>query len=218
MTTVFLVRHAEAEGNILEVFQGRTDCNVTEKGYLQLKALAERFKDIPIEAVYSSPLIRTMETAKAVNFYHKFEIIKVDGIMEIDGGVFEGKHWKELPALFPEAYDLWANKHHAFEVQDGEKMIDVYDRMKKSITQIVSDNKGKTIAIVSHGCAIRNFLCYANKFPFEELDSVEWCDNTGVCKFEFDDDELFPNIVFQNDSSHLDHESSTLSHQSWWKK
>jgi len=218
MTTVYLIRHAEAEGNVTETFQGRTDCNVTEKGHNQLKSLAERFKEIPIEAVYASPLIRTMETANAVNFYHNFEITKVDGIMEINGGVFEGQYWKEIPTLFPQAYDLWTNKHYAFEVQNGESMSEVYDRMKKSITQIVSDNKGKTIAIVSHGCAIRNFLCYANKLPFEELDSVEWCDNTGICKFEFDDEELFPNIIFQNDASHLDSDNSTLVHQSWWRK
>jgi len=218
MTTVYLVRHAEAEGNILEIFQGRTDCNVTEKGYKQLKALSERFKEIAIDAVFASPLIRTMETAKAVNFYHNLEIVKVDGIMEINGGVFEGEKWLDLPTLFPKAYDLWANKHHEFEVENGESMKDVFDRMKSSISQIVLDNKGKTIAIVSHGCAIRNFLCYANKLPFEQLDSVEWSDNTGVCKFEFDDEEMFPNIVFQNDASHLSDNNSTLQHQSWWKK
>lgn len=217
MTTIFLVRHAEAEGNISEIFQGRTDCNVTEKGYVQLKALAERFKDIPIEAIYSSPLIRTMETAKAVNFYHNLEIIKVNDIMEINGGVFEGQFWKNLPELFPEEFDLWTNKHYAFKVREGESMCEVYDRMKNSIQKIASENVGKTVAVVSHGCAIRNFLCYASNTPFEELDNIEWSDNTGVSKFEFDENHT-PHIVFQNDSTHLDKDISTLAHQSWWRK
>lgn len=217
MTTVYLVRHAEAEGNINRLFQGRTDCNVTENGRAQLRLLAERFKGIPIEAIYSSPLIRTMETAKAVNFYHNLEIIKVDGIMEINGGVFEQKHWDELPKLFPDAYEVWTNRHHEFDIEDGESMLNVYNRMRDTITEIVSENKDRTIAIVSHGCAIRNFLCYANNIPFENLDTIEWCDNTAVCKFEFDDN-LVPTVIIQNDASHLSEEFSTIAKQSWWKK
>jgi len=217
MTIVYLVRHAEAEGNINRTFQGRTDCGITERGYIQLNLLAERFKKIPIEAVYSSPLKRTIETAKAVNKHHNHEIIKVDGIIEINGGVFENVHWDTLPDMYPEAYELWATKHYAFEVENGESMKTVYDRMKNSITQIVSDNIGKTIAIVSHGCAIRNFLCYANNFPFEEIDTLEWCDNTGICKLEFDIDYV-PKVIYQNDSSHLGDEYSTFAHQTWWRK
>lgn len=218
MITVYLIRHAEAEGNIAEIFQGRTNGGITEKGYRQLKDLSERFKDIPIEAVYSSPLKRTMETAKAVNKYHNFDIIKNDGLMEINGGDFEGVLWCDLPKRFPEAFDLWTKRHHDFKINNGESMVEVYDRMKKTITQIVADNKGKTIAIVSHGCAIRNFLCYANKMPFDKLDSIEWSDNTGVCKFEFDDEDLIPNVVFQNDASHLDDDCLSLAHQNWWRK
>ncbi len=217
MTTVYIVRHAEAEGNISRVFQGRIDCGVTEKGYTQLNALSERFKDIKLDAVYSSPLIRTMETAKAVNKYHNLEIKKVDELMEINGGLFEGQLWEELSNLFPKAHDLWLNHHHEFEIEQGESMREVYDRMKTSVLEIVQENKDKTIAIVSHGCAIRNFLCFANKVNFEELSTLDWCENTGVCKLTFDDD-LNPSIVYQNDASHLDEKNLTIAYQDWWKK
>lgn len=217
MTTVYLVRHAEAEGNINRVFQGRTDCGVTENGYKQLESLAERFKGERLDCVYSSPLKRTIETAKAVNYYHNLEIIKVDGLMEINGGLFEGEKWEELPTLFPKAYDLWTNYHYKFEIEQGESMQEVFDRMKSSVLQIVSDNKDKTIAIVSHGCAIRNFLCFANKMNFEELNNVEWSENTGVCKLTFDD-ELNPEIIYQNDASHLKKDNLTIAYQNWWTK
>ena len=217
MTTVYIVRHAEAEGNISRVFQGHTDCGVTEKGYLQLNFLAERFKDIKLDAVYSSPLKRTMETAKAVNKYHNLEIIKVDGLMEINGGLFEGHLWDELPDLFPEAHDLWLNRHHDFEIEQGESMREVYDRMKTAVFEIVQANKDKTVAIVSHGCAIRNFLCFANKVNFEDLGALDWCENTGVCKLTFDDD-LNVEVVYQNDASHLDEKHLTIAHQAWWAK
>ena len=92
--------------------------------------------------------------------------------MEINGGLFEGKKWDELPLLYPDAYDLWANYHHKFEIEQGESMQQVFERMKNSILSIVNDNLHKTIAVISHGCAIRNFLCYANQLDFAELDNT----------------------------------------------
>ena len=106
MTRIYLVRHAEAMGNVQEFFQGRTDCEVSEKGKKQLELLAERFKDIPIEAIYSSPLKRTIDTAEAVNKYHGLPIIRDEGLIEVDGGVWEGKPWADLPKLYPVEYDL----------------------------------------------------------------------------------------------------------------
>ncbi|MFA5659060.1 MAG: histidine phosphatase family protein, partial [Oscillospiraceae bacterium] len=132
MTTVYLIRHAEAFGNINEVFQGRTDLEVTDRGYKQLDQLAERFREVRLDAIYSSPLKRTIATATAVNRFHNLEIIKLDGIIEINGGVFEGRPWPELPVRFPEAFDLWKNHHHEFTVEGGESMKEVYDRMKET--------------------------------------------------------------------------------------
>ena len=68
--------------------------------------------------------------------------------------------------------------------------------------RIAGEHPGKTVCIATHGCAIRNFLCYAGGKPIEELNSVEWCDNTAVSVVEYDD-SFVPHIVSQNDASHL---------------
>ena len=74
ITKVYLVRHAEAAGNVAKTFQGHTDCEVTEKGHKQLACLAERFKDVHLDIIYSSPLLRTRQTAAAVNKYHGLDV------------------------------------------------------------------------------------------------------------------------------------------------
>ena len=66
MTTVYLVRHAEAEGNLYRRIHGWYDALITENGYRQLDCLAERFRDVPLDAAYSSDLFRTETTARAV--------------------------------------------------------------------------------------------------------------------------------------------------------
>lgn len=217
MTTLYLVRHAEAMGNINEVFQGRTDCDITERGIAQLEKLSERFKDIFIDRIYSSPLIRTYKTAQAVNKYHGLEIIRNDGLVEINGGLFEGQKFSELGTLFPREYNLWCNDFANFDIKNGESTATVYSRMKSTIEEILVKEKEHSIACISHGCAIKCFLCYANGISLNEAYTLGWSDNTAVSKLIFDKTRLVE-IVFQNDNSHLDENTSTIIRQSWWKK
>ena len=100
-TTLYLVRHAEAEGNWRRTFQGHSNSDVSEKGYRQLEYLARRFADIPLDAVYASPLKRAYETAKAIDRAAGLPIVTDDGLMEINGGAFEGVPFAELPLRFP---------------------------------------------------------------------------------------------------------------------
>ena len=66
MTTVYLIRHAEAEGNYYRRIQGHWDGQITALGMRQIDALAERMRDVPINAVYASDLSRTQTTAQAI--------------------------------------------------------------------------------------------------------------------------------------------------------
>lgn len=202
VATVYLVRHAEAMGNIGGYFQGTTDCDVSPKGKKQLEALKERFKDIEFDAIYSSPLKRTIETAEAVNFYKNYEIKLDKGLIEINGGILEGKQWSEFPVTYKKEFDLWNNHPEKFVAQGGESMQEVYDRITLTITKLAARNKGKTIVIVSHGCALKNFLCYAKGLPLTEFKNLGWLDNTSVTRVEFDTN-LKPQIIFENDISHL---------------
>lgn len=216
MTQIYFVRHAEAMGNVQEFFQGRTDCDLSEKGEKQLEFLAERFKDIPIEKIYSSPLKRAYKTAEAVNKYHGLPITVVEDLIEIDGGVWEGKKWTENEKLYPEAYNDWKNRMWAFHVEGSETMEQVYDRMKSAVAKIAEENRGRTIAVVSHGCALRNYLAYAEFGDIKSLADVGWSDNTAVSLVEYDD-ELNARIIFKNESSHLPEEFSTLAFSRWNK-
>ena len=66
MTKIYLVRHAEAEGNLFRRAQGQFDGMITALGYRQIEQLRRRFLSIPIEAVYVSDLRRTQITSSAI--------------------------------------------------------------------------------------------------------------------------------------------------------
>ena len=93
MTTVYLVRHAKSVGNTERIFQGRSNLGLSSEGMAQLPQLAERFREIPLDAIYSSPLQRAMQTAEAVNHYHHLPVQTEEGLCEIFAGEWEMKHF-----------------------------------------------------------------------------------------------------------------------------
>ena len=70
MTTIYLIRHAEAEGNRYRRAHGWYNSTITDRGYLQIAALAKRFADTKFDAVYSSDRFRTMITALSIYKTH----------------------------------------------------------------------------------------------------------------------------------------------------
>ena len=216
MTRVYFVRHAEAWGNVNEYFQGHIDSDLTERGIAQLEMLSERFKDISFDEIYSSPLKRTIGTTQAANKYHTASIQIDERLIEINGGEWEGVKWAELKEKYPEQLDKWENRMWEFSTDKGESMQNVYNRMYEAVGDIVKKNSGKTIVIVSHGCAIRNYLSYAEFGDIKNLADVGWSDNTAVSMVEYDEN-LAPTLIFKNDSTHLTEDISTLAHSQWCK-
>ena len=70
MTEIYLIRHAQAEGNLYRMMQGHWDGSVTALGLKQIDALAERFRTVHVDALYASDLYRTRLTASAITRYH----------------------------------------------------------------------------------------------------------------------------------------------------
>ncbi|MBR6107441.1 MAG: histidine phosphatase family protein [Oscillospiraceae bacterium] len=215
VTRLYLVRHAEAEGNVREFFQGNIDTDLTEKGRAQLACLAERFRDVPLEAVYTSPFQRALQTAEAVNLHHGLELHKDFALREISGGCWEGKKWADLPQLYPQQYACWTQNMKQFHAPDGDAMTDVYNRMRVALTRIAAENPGRTIAVVSHGCALRNFLAFAESGCIEGLPDVGWSDNTAVSLVEYDCGSGAWTLIYKNDSTHLPPALSTLRNSAW---
>lgn len=202
MTEVYIVRHCEALGNQARVFQGISDCDITELGARQLACVSERFRDVHLDAIYSSPLKRAYKTAEAVGKHHGLPITVMDKLIEINGGEIEGVCWVDFPVTRPDLEYHWSVEPHKFHPKDGEPMTSVYQRSWEAIQEIVAENDGKTVALASHGCTIRNILCHAQGKPIEELRTVDWADNTGVFLLRFDGGAL-PEILLFNDVSHL---------------
>ena len=215
VTKIYLIRHAEADGNAKEFFQGNIDTPLTVKGEQQLDCLSERFAETPLDAIVTSPFQRAKLTAEAINRHHQLPISPEYDLREINGGEWEGRAWAELPTLFPREYELWTTKMWLFHAPEGDTMTDVFFRMQGIMERIARAHAGQTVAVVSHGCAVRNFLAYAEFGDISRLPDVGWSDNTAVSLLVFDSDTAKWSLIFKNDSTHLPPELSTLKQSRW---
>lgn len=215
MTKLILVRHAEAEGNILRRFHGVTDSGVTENGYRQLEKLASRIKDDHIDILFSSDLIRAYETAKAISKVKNLDINVVECLREIDGGEWEDKTWNELELNWYDTFKHWEESPHLLEIPGGESMVHFQKRVVACVDELINNNKEKNICIVTHGTVIKVLLCHYYGKELCDLEDITWHDNTSISVVEVIDENI--KVVLDGDNKHLG-DLSTLAKQDWWKK
>lgn len=214
MTNIYLIRHAESDGNIAKKLCGHTNSDVTERGMIQLSNLSERFKAVQIDKIYASPLKRAKKTAEAVNRFHGLDITFDDNLKELYAGDWEAQPYDVLKKDYKDDYEIWCSYPHLFKSPNGESMAECYERIVNEVKKLAGSNDGKTIVIVSHGCVLRNLMCYLKGLPHEKLGSLSYMENTGVTLVQYDKNAFA--IVRENDSSHLSNDLQTVAHQDWW--
>ena len=172
---LIIVRHGETVQNVQGVCQGQSEGYLTENGINQAKKLGIRLKDKKIDAVYSSDLIRTVDTAKHIIEYHPELDLKLDKrLRERNFGSFEGKVRPELD---------WSNLP-----DDVETDMSMYNRAKDFVDEIYETHKNQTVLVVSHGGLKRAFYTLFHNLPISEYGSWDSVRNTSVSEFEISED------------------------------
>ena len=215
MTSIYLIRHAEAEGNLFRRAQGHWNGKVTDRGRRQIDALAERFRGVKIDAVYSSDLDRTVATAGALLRGRELELVTTPRLREINMGVWEGEPWGNITYRWPEQMYLFNNEPERWFVPGCESFGEVQERMTKVILELAAKHEGGTIAAVSHGMAIKIFLMGAMGVHSGEGEPMLHGDNTAVSLLEVEDGRI--SVKYYNDNSHLGEGLSTFAQQRWWR-
>lgn len=216
MTKIYIIRHAEAEGNLYRRIHGHYDSSLTDMGHRQVSALEKRFEPVRIDAVYSSNLKRTVQTAMAICKPKDLPLHVTADLREINMGIWEDLCWGEVEDEFPDQLSYYNSSPDKWEIEGGESFFHLQSRIVSAVFRIAAENDGCTVAVVTHGGAIRALLGYIlNVQPFN-ISSIQYCDNTAVALLNIDGGRM--TLEYMNDNSHLSDELSSFRKETWWKE
>jgi broad specificity phosphatase PhoE len=172
VTEVLLIRHAQQAMDINGVVGDFIDPPLTEQGQAQAKLLGEALSTKRLDAIYSSPLRRALETARAVQRHHRhLEIEIMDDLREVE--VFRDVPRDKTAAEFLGRELLSAVRQRMLD----ERNWDVYpysessyDFRKRSINAVeaaIAGNAGERIAIICHGGVINAYIGHIIGTPYD---------------------------------------------------
>ena len=137
-------------------------------------------------------------------------------LREISLGVCEGMSFGDMYRFDPVQMDNFNNDPDKWRAPKAETFAECTERIVSAVRDIAEANEGKTVAVVSHGMAIRSLLAYILNVKSRDIPSLPHGDNTAVSKLIYDGGAF--SVEYYNDNSHLPPELSTFARQSWWKK
>lgn len=158
MTKIYLIRHVQAEGNLYRMMQGHWDGEATALGLRQAALLGERMRDTPLDAIYVSDLSRALVTAEALRRYHPLPLQVDKRLREIDMGPWEGRFFGDLKHECPGQIQTFLQREDGWREPGAEGYAEVTARAWPALEEILRDNAGKSVAVVSHGVTIRCLL------------------------------------------------------------
>ncbi|HSL43595.1 MAG TPA: histidine phosphatase family protein [Anaerolineales bacterium] len=180
MPLLLLIRHGENDYVKTSKLAGRLPgIHLNERGQKQAQALAEALKDVPMKAIYSSPLERAMETATPIANARKLDIIPEPDLMDTNIGSWQGKSLKVLRLT-----KLWRIVQSApsrFRFPDGESFVESQTRYVSALERIIKKhNKPQdTVAVVFHADPIKLAVAYFLGMPLDHFQRLS-CDTASL--------------------------------------
>lgn len=200
MTRIILVRHGQTEWNREERFRGRVDIDLDETGVRQAQAAAEKIARWDVAAIYSSPLKRAMATAQIIASRLGLPVEPLDGINDMDFGIWQGLSIEEARRRYRELFDLWRYSPQRLEIPDGETLEDVQRRAVATIDDLVARHQNETVALVSHRVVCKVLLCHLLGLDNSHFWQIAQ-DTTAINLFELW--EGWSSLRLLNDTCHL---------------
>lgn len=170
---LLLIRHAEVEPLYQNVFGGRIDMNLSERGHDQARQLARFLRTRRFDSIYTSPMKRVQQTFAPSRRHHSTKPVVLRDLSEIDFGDWTGFGWDAVREKFGiEPYE-WLDKIEQGVVPNGESTVRFRKRIEPCLRRVIRENRGKTAAIFCHGGVIRMMLAILLDLPLPKTGSFE---------------------------------------------
>ena len=171
MISLYLIRHGDSTA-IGKFLSGRAaGVTLTPKGITEVTELANLLRDVRFDAMYSSPMERTLDTARMLRHLCSNEIETEPAINEVDFGDWTGMTFDQLD--HNPAWKQWFTKRSSAHAPGGETVKAVQERAVKFLQALENRHPSGRIAVISHGDVIRAALCHVLETSLDSIDHFD---------------------------------------------
>jgi alpha-ribazole phosphatase len=170
---IYIARHGETTWNAEGKIQGRSDPDLSPKGYAQSLILLEKVKDRPLSAIYTSTLKRSILTAQPIAQHLGLSVKKQAELDEIAFGIFEGVKFSEVDGSLRMEWERFKENRLTYHIPGAENYTDVANRVRPFKEKILRDHQNQEILIVAHRGVNRMLLGLLLEYSLEEGLKIE---------------------------------------------
>ena len=202
---IFLVRHGETNWNKEGRFQGQRNIPLNSNGKKQAEKASKYLKEINFNKAFSSSMDRPYETAQIIlQNKSDLEITKIEKLVEISHGLWEGKLEKEIKEQWPDLLKNWHEKPEQVIMPEGETIKEVSERSLMAWEEICLAQKNKDLTLlVAHDAVNKTLICNILGIDFSNIWMIKQ-GNGGITIIDIFDDPKKDNVISAlNITTHL---------------
>jgi len=203
---LILVRHGQTDRNQQRRLQGHSPIELNAVGIKEAEALALALREEKIEAIYSSPLRRSLETAQAINRFHQLAIESEDGLKELDIGDLDGLTIEEVRSRYNSFWRKWTSgEPGSAKCPHGESLSEAQQRAWATIQKIKRRHGQQAAIAVSHYFVIISVICKALGIDLSNMRRFRTLNTGAISILDFRDQGT--TLTLFNDTCHLPRET-----------
>jgi len=207
---LILVRHGATDWNQQRRVQGLSNLGLNETGRGQAEALASALKGVKVDAIYTSPLRRAQETARAISRFHEVEVVALDGLKELDVGEVDGLTYEEMRIRHSEFFTQWMADFTSVRLPGGGTVPELRDQCCAAVKDILEKqqtvagekcgDEDKVVVAVTHFFPIMCIICDSLGLDLSYCRRLR-LDVASMCTLDFHPERAV--LVSFNDTCHL---------------
>jgi len=173
LINIYIARHGETTWNVEGKIQGRSDPDLSPKGYTQSLGLLEQLKERRLSAIYTSTLKRSVVTAEPIAKHLGLPIKKQPELDEIAFGILEGKLLFKFDEELKSEWERFKDHRFTYHIPGGENYTDVSSRLKPFMERTLRNHEGQEVLIVGHRVVNRLLIGMLLESPLEKVLEIE---------------------------------------------
>jgi broad specificity phosphatase PhoE len=171
--TIYMVRHGNTLSNTKKIYSGASMEKLTPEGVDQVKALFEKIRNCSIKKIYSSPIERSLQTAKIIKEFIQGKLVVEPDLKEIVMGPWEGLSEHEVGKQYPDEYRTWLENPPALRIEGREFLEDLQTRAFGAFTRILFEDPHEGALLVTHVSVMRSILLRLYNLPLDLYKTIQ---------------------------------------------